>query len=564
MFFYKKPLSQTLAYLLLSQLTAAYALEPGALNPSRPDYQLPLLPQVLPKAPPQNVQIQPEPFSEAITANGTGFVLKTVLFDSADVTTAQKLQQWVTPYIGKTLNRLDLDNLRLDIQQYLIQQGFLYPSVILPSQHISKGILHYQVHTGHLAQINIKGTDGLQNDYVRHRLQPDGNRPLQRAELQDRFQMLLTDPLIERVNANLRPGANPGDAVLDLDVKRAKPYELHIGVDNYTPPTVGAYTGRLDGIVRNLTGWGDFLRVNLSGSEGTQGIGGYFSLPLNAYDTRLNLGYQGSEAEVIDSTLKTLNIQNNFMDVNIGVSHPLYKTIHRVFSVESQFNYRQTHTLLNNTAFPLANGSENNGKATVSVLRFIQNYIDRNSSRVISLRSSFNVGIDAFDATTNAGNIPDSHYFSWLGQLRYLHNLDDYGAQFFMRGDMQLASVGLLPLERFALGGINTVRGYRQNERVRDEGYAIALELRYPLLPANINDGHRLNIVPFFDIGGVWNSDDRSKTLMSTGIGLQWTWQQFDADFYWASALSNHDIAGRGDGDIQDQGIHFRLHARVL
>lgn len=565
MLFSKKPLSQMLAYLLLSQLTpVAHAFEPGALNPARPDYQLPPLPQMLPSVPAQGIQSQPASTAESITDNGVGFILKTVIFDGADPATEQKLQQIVAPSIGKTVSRLDIDNLRIAVQQRCKELGFLYPSVILPSQHINQGILHYQVQIGHLTQINIKGTERLQEDYVRDRLQPDADRPLQQAELQERFQLLLTDPLIERVNGNLRPGANPGDAVLDLNVKRAKPYELHVGMDNFTPPTVGSYTGRLDGTVRNLTGRGDFLRVNLSGSEGTKGIGGYFSMPLNAYDTRINLGYQGSEADVVDSTLKALNIQNNFMDVNVGISHPLYKTINRVFSVEGQYAYRQTHTLFDGTGISTSSGTEDNGKATVSVLRFIQNYLDRDSSHVTSLRSSFNTGIDTFDATTNPGNLADTHYFSWLGQMRYLRNVDQRGTQFFMRGDVQLASTSLLPLEQFSLGGINTVRGYRQNEMVRDEGYAVALELRYPLILPQASNDHHLNIVPFFDMGGAWNVDGRSKTLMSTGVGLQWAWEQFDADFYWARALSSHNTVGRGDDDIQDQGIHFRLHARIL
>lgn len=565
MLLFKKPLSQTLACLWLSQFSPAYAFEAGALNPSTPDYQLPLLSKPLPRTPAQAIDIQPEPSSGAIVEDHRGFILKAVIFDGVPAQTNEKLQKAIQPYIGTIVGRLDLDTIRLKALQSCKEMGLLYPSVILPSQHISEGAVHYQVHVGRLSEINIQGTEGLHDDYIRDRLQPDGNdQPLRREDLQDRFQMLLTDPLIERVNGNIRPGANPGDAVLDLAVKRAQPYELHIAMDNFTPPTVGAYTGRLDGLVRNLTGWGDFLRVNLSGSEGTRGIGGYFSMPVNAYDTRLNVGYQGSEAEVVDSTLKPLSIENNFMDVNIGLSHPLYKTINRVFSVEGQFAYRQTHTLMDGAGYPAGLGVEDSGKATVSVVRFIQNYLDRDVDRVVSFRSSFNVGIDAFDATVNTGSLPDTHYFSWLGQLRYLHNLDQRGTQFFMRGDVQLANNSLLPLERFALGGINTVRGYRQNELVRDEGYALAVELRYPLVLPKETNGLRLSVVPFFDVGGASNINATSKTLMSTGIGLQWSWQQFDADFYWAQALSSHHTAGRGDDDIQDQGIHFRLHARIL
>ncbi len=565
-----KFISYSLASMLIGYSVSGLALEPGALTPSRPDYQLPPLPQVLPKTPPSTLQPPTETPSLARADDTLKFILKEVIFDQALPETIQELQPIVAPLLGKSVSRLDLDTLRLELLQKCKTLGFLYPSVILPSQQIKQGIVHYQVYEGHLTQINIEGAERLHEDYLRKRLQPDDG-PLERTELQERFQLLLTDPLIERVNGALRPGANPGDAILDLSVKRAKPYELHLGMDNYTPPTVGSYTGHLDGTVRNLTGWGDFLRLNLNGSGGTKGISSYFSMPLNAYDTRLNLGFQGSEANVIESHLKSLDIQNNFMDVNIGVSHPLYHTINRIFSVESQFAYRQTHTLLQNSAFPAAFGNEDNGKATVSVVRLIQNYLDRDVDRVLSFRSSFNIGIDAFDATTHSDNKPDSHYFSWLGQLRYVHNLDQRGTQFFFRGDVQLASRNLLPLERFALGGVYTIRGYRQNEMVRDEGYALGFELRYPLILPNEANGHKLNLVPFYDLGGAWNLDangskvdDVYQTLMGIGMGLQWSWEQFDADFYWARALSHHPPLSNIDNDIQDQGIYFRLHARLL
>ena len=41
-----------------------------------------------------------------------------------------------------------------------------------------------------------------------------------------------------------------------------------------------------------------------------------------------------------------------------------------------------------------------------------------------------------------------------------------------VRQTLQLASEPLLNIEKFALGGINTVRGYRENQFVRDNGLA--------------------------------------------------------------------------------------------
>lgn len=570
-------LAYSIGLLLLQTATGLQAFEAGSLTPPPPAFQLPPLQTSSPEG--KSLSLPTDSATSAKDAPGNSsvrFILKSVVFDGAKALDNQALQALAAPYINKPVARLELDNLRLQILEAYKQAGFIYPSVLLPNQHIQNGVVHYQINESRISAVNVKGNEGLHQDYITKRLLPDDEQALQRAELQDRFQTLLSDPLIERVNGVLRPGLNPGDTVLDLEVKRAQPYELHLGMDNYTPPTVGAYTGRLDGLVRNLTGWGDFLRVNLAGSEGTKTIGAYFSMPLNAYDTRLNLGYQGNESEVVDSNLKSLGIENSFMDVNVGISQPLYRSLNRIFSVEAQFAFKQTNTSLNPdfiAAFPmpLGEGVEENGKAKASVFRFIQNYLDRDAERVLSLRSTMNAGVDFFNATINPNGIADGRFFSWVGQLRYLRKLDERGSEFFMRSDIQLASESLLPLERFALGGINTVRGYRQNELVRNEGYAVALELRYPLFSQQTLNGHQLKLVPFFDIGGVFSStrfdgtQEASKTLMSTGLGLQWSWRALDADLYWARALSSSSGLSRsGDSDLQDSGIHFRLHARIL
>lgn len=587
----KRLLPNLLSVLVSLPVTQVHAFEAGSFIPPKPDYQLPPLP-AFQKPAPTDIQQEPneQPIATDSAATNLKFILKTVIFDGKHSLSEARLQAVVAPLINQPVSLLDLDAVRQQLQQTYIDAGYIYPSVLLPNQHISKGVVHFQIDESRLVQVNVKGAERLNPAYIQKRLAPDTDTPLQRTDLQERFQNLLTDPLIERANGVLRPGTNPGDTILDLDVKRAKPYELHLGMDNYTTPSIGSYTGRLDGLVRNLTGWGDFLRVNLSGSEGTKTIGSYFSMPLTAYDTRLNIGYQGNESEVIDSQWKkqNINLETGFMDFNVGISHPVYRTLNRIFSLEGQFAYRQTNTTNNDYPFPLGEGVGDighnfvdkngkfikegflNGKAKASILRFIQNYIDRDVNRVLSFRSTFNVGVDLFNATINPDGIADGRYFSWIGQMRYLRKLDERGTEFFIRADIQLANESLLPLERFALGGISTVRGYRQNELVRNEGYAVALELRYPLMPPGEKDGHKLSIVPFFDLGGVFSSTrhdgvvEQSKTLMSTGLGLQWSWKQFDADFYWARALSSINGSDRGDGDIQDSGIHFRLHARLL
>ncbi len=559
---------QSLAVMLSGSLllpASIHAIEPGALNPQRPDYQLPQLPDWQSQETEQDMIIPPET-ETAPSPNplsGPRFLLKQVIFEGNTLFSHAELQQVIANYLNQPVNRLDLETIRFQLSQYYKQAGFLSSGVLLPDQHIQNGIVKFEVIEGHLTTIQISGNEGLDAEYIQRRMQSETGEPLQQQKLLERFQILLRDPLIETLNGALKPGSRPGETVLDLEIKRAQPYDLTLSLDNYTPPSVGAYTGNLDGTLRNLTGWGDYLQLHLGGSAGMQEISAFYSIPVGYTATRLNIGFQASESEIVDDDLDRFDIENRFMDLNIGLSHPFYQTLNDLFSMELQYSFRQNRTYFDGEPIALSEGAEENGKSKVSVIRWIQNYLKRSSNAVFSASSSFNAGVDFFNATIHSDRA-DSRFFSWLGQLRYLYKLDALGegTQLYLRSDIQLASETLMPLERFALGGVYTVRGYRQNELVRDNGYAASVELRYPLLMRENTYGN-LKLVPFFDIGEAWNHDENGKTLLSSGIGLQWKRKNLSADFYWAHDLNTPDSV-HSEQDSQDDGFYFQVQAKLL
>jgi len=560
----RQTIAGSISLLLIPFSAAVYGLESGSLTPRKPNYQLPQLPPLQKTPLKDNIQLHiPDPKESPITRIEPRFMLKTLHFKGNKSLSDEQLLQAVNAFINKKVNRIELETIRQQLIEVYRQAGYLYPSVLLPSQHISQGLVTYEINEGHLTHINISGAERLNENYIRERINLDPEEPIQQTELLERFQLLLADPLIERVNGTLKPGIKPGDTILDLDVTRAQAYELHLAMDNYTPPSVGSYTGHLSGTVRNLTGQGDFLQLDLNGSEGMQSVGSFFSIPFTRYDTRFNLGFQAAQSKVVDANLAHLKIKNQFVDVNVGINQPIFRRLNHIFNVELQYAFRQTDTSVLGIPMPLSAGVGEDGKATINVFRFIQNYITRNTEHVLSLRSSFNVGFDGFNATTHSGAIPDGRYFSWQGQVHYLRQLDERGTEFFFRTDMQFTSEALLPLERFALGGVHTIRGYREYELVRDEGYAMSIEIRYPLWKPAVMKDHQLRVVPFFDFGQAWNKHQDAKTLYSAGIGLKWQWQQFEADFYWAKALNNINNAAQ-EYDAQDSGIHFQLQAQIL
>ncbi len=404
-------------------LQAVFALEPGALNPTKPSYQLPALPK-LHRDKPASLEKSQQGQRHRYRHSGVKFILRAIRFEGNDAVSDEQLQAAVAAYINQAVTRLDLEQIRLILINYYQQLGYVYPSVILPSQHISSGVVRYQISESRIVSINIRGNEGLNKQYISGLMQLDTQKPIQKSVLLDGFQQILADPMIERVNGTVKPGAKAGETILDLDVARAKPYALYLGMDNATPPSVGSYTGRLSGVLRNLTGTGDLLQMDFSGSEGMQGMSAFFSIPLNYKGWYFNLGFQSSQARVVEqAVLQRLNIKNKFLAFQTGIGYSLLRGLKQQLNVELQYAFRQTNTTVAGFKVALSEGVELSGRAGVNELRFIQNYAFRGGNDVVSFRSSLNVGFDGFDATINPNQQADSRYLSWLGQLRFLHRV---------------------------------------------------------------------------------------------------------------------------------------------
>jgi hemolysin activation/secretion protein len=91
-----------------------------------------------------------------------------------------------------------------------------------------------------------------------------------------------------------------------------------------------------------------------------------------------------------------------------------------------------------------------------------------------------------------------------------------------LRLNAQFSDEPLLALEQFSLGGAQSVRGYRENQLLRDDGVFASAELRVPVWLA-VDKTPIVAIAPFFDFGAGWNInkvDDQYRTIYSAGVGV--------------------------------------------
>ena len=152
--------------------------------------------------------------------------------------------------------------------------------------------------------------------------------------------------------------------------------------------------------------------------------------------------------------------------------------------------------------------------------------------------------------------------------------LDTRQIELLLRFDIQLSTEPLLALEQIAFGGRFSVRGYRENRMVRDNGALISLETRIPVI-RNRRWAEYIQLVPFLDAGWGWQTrgDTPSpKNLTSIGLGLRWaarwtpSWMfsiplQSEFEVFWGYQLKDDGSSGN---NLQDHGVHLQLAVNLF
>ena len=481
------------------------------------------------------------------------------------VFTEEQLSQVTTPYVNRKLTSEDIEALRVALTVFYVNQGYINSGAIIPDQEVVDGVLTIQVIEGRLSRIELEGNRLFREEYLRDRIQPPSGVPLNIRRLQERLQILQQDERIDTINANLRPGARQGDAVLDVKVKEESPFRAYLDVNNYQPVSVGAEAIMLTFQHLSLTGHGDILSFGIGGSDGTwPRIEASYSLPVNRYDGALTFEYRKNDFSVVRAIFQDLDITSKSDVYGITFRQPVYRTIHSEVALGLTGEHLYNKNYLDDEPFSFYPGVQN-GKSVVTAIRAFQELTYRTPRQFIALRSRLSLGIDALDSTVNSHSLPDSRFFSWLFQGRWAIRHQPFNMQTLLRVDAQLTPDSLLPLEQMSIGGRYTVRGYVENQLVRDNGVSASIETRFPIV-RNKPWASILDLCAFYDFGHSWNTDfpsPKPRTIDSVGLGIRWElsrpWNShFHPQFelYWGIPLRTVDNEG---GNVQEKGIHFRF-----
>jgi hemolysin activation/secretion protein len=562
------------------------------LMPQLPPSEKPLPGRTLKLGPPGVIEpILPPVNFEALGRSGRLWsfhgVVKEFRFVGNHVFSNGTLSKVVEKYSNREINADDIEQARQDLTLFYVSRGYVNSGAVVPDQDGKNGIITLQLVEGRLTGIKLKGNFWFRPWWLRNEIRRGAGRPLNFNKLKEALQLLRQNPTISRINAELQPGGVPGESILDVDIKDTQPFRFAIEFNNKRPPSVGAEILNAHATDLNLTGHNDTLDVLYgiahsnsghsfedSDFSGADNIDGTYTFPVTPWATTLQIHASKSDTSIIEEPFTTLDINSKLEQYGATLRQPIYQTLSNEFAISITAEKRRSVTFLLGQRFSLSPGDVD-GVAQVFVLRLAQEFVNRSQLHVLALRSTFNIGLDAFDAT-DSGMKPNWDFFSWLGQGQYIRRLWNTDNLLVARLNAQFSNSPLFNLEQFVLGGADSVRGYRENQILRDNGVFGSIEVRVPVLYGKEHTPI-LIVAPFVDLGTGWNtlhdnqtstnngtgststsSDRQMETLTSTGLGLiANVTRHAHAEIYWGYGFNRGVITQHHN--LQDYGIHFAV-----
>jgi hemolysin activation/secretion protein len=503
-----------------------------------------------------NTVFSQKTLEQEITKNFLKLDSNTNRFQETKITFAQ-LQQLISE-VTKLYN----------VKGYINSFAYIPSTSEEPNQRLQNrgaaGEVIIKIVEGGLESIRVRRKTGKQRlnlNYVCSRL-AIASQPLQVSRLLDALRLLELDPLIKNISAELIPGSQSNRSALEVKFEEEKTFSAALLLDNRRAPSIGSFRRQLQLTEANLLGKGDGLSLAYTNTDGSNAFDLSYTLPLNPHNGTINLSAGITGNRVIEKPFEKVDIRAAAQYFDLTFRQPILRNPRQEFALGVTATRRESGTSILGEDFPLSAGADAKGRTGISAVRFFQDWTVRNNDELLALRSQFSLGLGVFNATVNS-EAPDSRFLAWRGQGQWIRR---FRRDTFLvaKTDIQLANRTLLPLEQFGIGGGNSVRGYRQDILLGDNGVSASAELRFPIVGRSDRGLGVLQIAPFVDAGRVWNSSGMENSerqfLMSVGTGLRWELgDTMSANFYWGIPLVDVNSRGR---TWQEKGLHFSVLSR--
>ncbi|MCW8901488.1 MAG: ShlB/FhaC/HecB family hemolysin secretion/activation protein, partial [Gammaproteobacteria bacterium] len=445
----------------------------------------------------------------------------------------------VKPFLNRCLTANHIDQLRVAIDRYYIEKGWILArSYLLPNQNIKSGKLIFQVLEGHLDSIK------LNENTLSDRMQVSTAFPFMVGEvlyIRDIEQGLeqMNRLASNQAKMDIVPVKDkPGYGQINIKTQHDNRYRYYLGFDNLGSESTGQEQGKLTADLDNLLSINDNLSITATQYAGgntenkdSKSLTANLSFPLGYWTVNANSSHS-SYLSTVSDTSGSFHLSGDSDTHKLKLS----RVAHRDKTSKTNFGLELAHKA-NNSYLEDVRLDSSSRKLTVFTINV--DHVIRKPGMIWSYSVDYTRGLDLFDAVEDGpvrdDNIPRAQFekvgwnisanlpFNMIGQnWRYSGNLSG-----------QYAVDPLFGSEQISLGDANTVRGFRNSPVSGDSGTYFKNDISWKS-PSKEGMLKGLSAVFGLDLGyvqakndNISNSGKATASLMGMAVGLT-------QSIYWA------------------------------
>jgi hemolysin activation/secretion protein len=489
------------------------------------------------------------------------FTIRSITLEGDQHLTESDRNKLIQSYLGECLGVNQLNELLKVITNHYLSRGFVTSRAYLPQQDLSRGELKIIVVEGRL--------EGFDESAVASPREVSMGFPGQNGEVLNLREL---EQLIDQLNRlpsrqakmELSPGTEVGGSQVQLNGERSKPWRVSFSRDNNGDSSSGEQQAGISLDWDSPLGLGDQLGLRYGEDvvsdhwkhSNNQSL--WYSLPYGWWTFSYNYS---------QNYYRTRNESTGFAFAFDGDSnsHQLLaeRVLHRddVSKTAASFglSHQRTRNYVDDTYIGVS--STHLSEAQLGI-----NHGRRIGSAFVNLDAGWQRGISAFAAQDDdshaANGSPTARYNKYSLTLSYLQPFKLWSESFSFESLVtgQHSEDVLYSAQRISLGGINSVRGFKDQTLSGDSGYYWRNQLRWrravtwePLQPWVQEYG----VAYAYDFGAIDNgryNPDVHGRLSGHGIELSARGQFASASLTWARSLERPEIL-----DKREHPLYFRV-----
>ena len=417
-----------------------------------------------------------------------------------------KLLPLMTVKTGSVLNSKTVAiNLRA-IEEYYKGQGYILAKTG-DVNFSPEGVLTVKINEGIVEDIVVKGNIKTKAHVITREMRTKKGQPFNSKDARRSMQKLYNLGYFEDVNLKLQPGKQPGGTILEISVVEQKTGTFSIG---------GGYSAS-DGLIgiinvgdKNFRGVGDAVNVHWeiggkASSSGNYSVG-YQKPWLDSKQTSLgltvyNMVAQYNDYDVNGDNTSTYNRRYRGFDVTLG--RPANEYLSHFVTFKNRWD--EYVEWVSGQTYSDAYIKDNYGLTRSIILSRVFDSRDSNTNPSTGTRYSLSGEF--------AGLGGDFNFNKYTAELRHYWKVGK-SQVVAARGMMGYGSGHIPYMQQFTAGGIDTLRGYRDDQFRGNRLFTTTFEYRFPV-------AKRVQAAFFADFGNAWQSDnfDLIKDI-KTGYGF--------------------------------------------